>query len=251
MASVPGTGFCAQRRLNAAFDREIANVRNQTVQRTDILSLLLQSRYEDGSGISVEHVKHELSTLLFAGHETSAIALAWALYHLHRNPSTLKALRKSLDASGDSFEQLAKNPYLKAIVQETLRLNPIVTEVLRLLKSPLQLDQFEIPPGFAVAPAAVIAHYNPTTYPEPDRFLPERFLERSYSPFEYFPFGGGHRRCIGAAFATYEMAIVLGTLLNRFEFELLERNDVVPRRRNVTMGPSTAIHLRLIGRRQN
>jgi cytochrome P450 len=87
-------------------------------------------------------------------------------------------------------------------------------------------------------------------YREPDRFLPERFLERSFSPFEYLPFGGGHRRCIGAAFATYEMAIVLGTLLKRYEFELLETRDVVSRRRNVTMGPSTGIRLRLIARRR-
>jgi cytochrome P450 len=93
----------------------------------------------------------------------------------------------------------------------------------------------------AVASATVLAHHNPQTYVDPEVFQPDRFLERSYSPFEYMPFGGGHRRCIGAAFAGYEMAIVLGTLLKRFEFELLESQQVVPKRRSVTMGPSSDV----------
>ena len=142
---------------------------------------------------------------------------------------------------------MAQVPYLKAVVQETLRLNPIVTEVIRVLKQPLTLGSYQIPAGYGVAPAAAIAHYNAETYPEPDRFRPERFLERSFSPFEYMPFGGGSRRCIGAAFAGFEMAIVLGTLLKRFEFKLLETEPVVPVRRNVTLGPSTGVRMKCLG----
>lgn len=102
-----------------------------------------------------------------------------------------------------------------------------------------------LPAGMAVAPATVLAHTNPSTYIEPDLFRPERFLERTYSPFEYMPFGGGHRRCIGAAFASYEMAIVLGTILKRFELELVDSKPVVPKRRNVTIGPSSGVPIRL------
>ncbi len=239
----------AQKRLFAALDREIEIARQAVAERHDILALLLRARYEDGSSMDVSHLKDELSTLLFAGHETSALAMAWALYHVHRHPEVLRELRASLDKGEDSPEGFAKNDYLKAVIQESLRLNPIVTEVLRMLKAPLKLDRYEIPAGIAVAPAAALAHYSPTTFPDPQRFRPERFLERSFSPFEYLPFGGGHRRCIGAAFANYEMAVVLGTLLRRYEFELLEKRDVVSVRRNVTMGPSTGISMKLCGMR--
>jgi cytochrome P450 family 110 len=239
----------AQRRLFAALDREIQIAKTSGAERHDILALLLRARYDDGSSMNESHLKDELSTLLFAGHETSALAMAWAMYHVHRHPTVLDELRASLDAGDDSPESLAKNEYLKAVIQETLRLNPIVTEVLRMLKTPLWLDRYEIPAGIAVAPAAALAHYNPTTFPDPDSFRPERFLDRSYTPFEYLPFGGGHRRCIGAAFANYEMAVVLGTLFRRYEFELLEKREVVSVRRNVTMGPSTGISLKLIRNR--
>ncbi len=216
----------------------------------DILSLLCSATYEDGQPITREHIHAELLTFLFAGHETTALTLTWAMYHLHRNPSAYLSLMQELDSlENNSPTQLASAPYLKATVQETLRVHPIVTETLRKLKSPLTLDRYRLPAGVAVAPATVLAHYNPDTYQEPEQFRPERFLERSYSPFQYMPFGGGHRRCIGAAFATFETAIVLGSLLKQFRFELVDRAPVVPKRRNVTIGPSTTVPLRFVGRR--
>jgi cytochrome P450 len=124
-----------------------------------------------------------------------------------------------------------------------------VTETLRKLKTPLTLGEYRLPAGVAVAPATVLAHYNPSTYENPELFRPERFIERSYSPFQYMPFGGGHRRCIGAAFASYETAIVLGSLLKRYQFELIDKAAVVPKRRNVTIGPSTAVPIRVVGAR--
>jgi cytochrome P450 len=110
------------------------------------------------------------------------------------------------------------------------------------------LGGYRIPAAMAVAPATVLAHYNPQTYPDPNAFRPERFEQRSYSPFEYMPFGGGHRRCIGAAFAVYEMAMVLGVMLKRYEFELLDTKAVVPKRRSVTMGPSSNVPVRIKSR---
>ncbi len=214
----------------------------------DILSLLISATYEDGLPITREHIYSELLTFLFAGHETTALTLTWAMYHVHRNPAAYASLVNELDSlANDSPANLTSAPYLKATVQETLRVHPIVTETLRKLKVPLTLGEYRLPVGVAVAPATVLAHYDPETYADPEQFRPERFLKRSYSPFQYMPFGGGHRRCIGAAFASFEIAIVLGSLLKRFQFELVDSAPVVPKRRNVTIGPSTAVPLRFVG----
>ncbi len=228
--------------LFSLFDEAIEARKTTTSDRQDILSLLCQATYEDGQSISRDHIHAELMTFLFAGHETTALSMTWAIYHLHRNRATLVKLQDELDSLPDlQPSTLAAAPYLKAVVQETLRIHPIVTETLRKLKTPMELGDYTIPAGMAVASATVLAHRNAQTYPEPDSFRPDRFLGRSYSPFQYMPFGGGHRRCIGAAFAGYEMAIVLGTLLKKYEFELLESKEVVPKRRSVTMGPSSKI----------
>ena len=235
-----------QRYLNLVIEKRQQN--GETGE--DILSLLCSATYEDGQPITREHIYAELLTFLFAGHETTALTLTWAMYHLHSNPAAYASLIKELDSLEDnSPATLASAPYLKATVQETLRVHPIVTETLRKLKAPLKLGEYTLPVGMAVAPATVLAHYNPETFEEPEKFCPERFMERSYSPFQYMPFGGGHRRCIGAAFASFEIAIVLGTLLKRFQFELIDSAPVVPKRRNVTIGPSTAVPLRFIGPR--
>ena len=242
----------AKSELFQLLDETIEKRQQNNLQRDDILSMLCSATYEDGQSITREHIYSELMTFLFAGHETTALSLTWAIYHLHRNPICISHLRQELDSLTDkSLMSLASAPYLKATVQETLRIHPIVTETLRKLKSPLQLGEYMLPAGMAVAPATVLAHHNPATYAEPDRFRPERFIERSYSPFEYMPFGGGHRRCIGAAFATYEMAIVLGTILSKFELELVESRPVVPKRRNVTIGPSSGVPIRVKAKRQN
>jgi len=239
----------AKARLTELIDQAIESRRKGALIRADILSLLCSAQYDDGQPISREHIHSELLTFLFAGHETTALSMTWAIYHIHRSPNVLARLRDELDnLADDAPATLAAAPYLKCVIQETLRIHPIVTETLRKLRSPMDLGEYRIPAGMAVAPATVLAHYNPQTYPDPDAFHPERFSQRSYSPFEYMPFGGGHRRCIGAAFATYEMAIVLGVMLKRFEFELLETKTVVPKRRSVTMGPSSDVPVRIKSR---
>ncbi len=239
--------LAAQHDLHEAFDAELAVRENSSEgPREDILSLLSTAKYEDGSAITTSHLRDELFTFLFAGHETSAIAMAWAIEHLNRNPETLlKLLAELKKAPSDAPEDLVQLPYLKAVVQETLRLFPIVTEVIRLLKEPMPLGDYVIPAGCAVSAAAILTHYDPTIYPDPETFRPDRFLERSFSPFEYFPFGGGHRRCVGAAFASYEMQIVLGSLFRQFVFELTDREPARPVRRNITMGPSSGVPIRI------
>ena len=240
----------AKRELFQLLDEVIEKRQQSTVQSDDILSMLCAATYEDGQAITREHIYSELMTFLFAGHETTALSLTWAIYHLHRNTESLTRLRSEIDSLGDdSTMSLASAPYLKATVQETLRIHPILTETLRKLKAPMQLGEYKLPTGMAVAPATVLAHHNATTYAEPEEFRPERFIDRSYSAFEYMPFGGGHRRCIGAAFASYEMAIVLGTILKRFQLELIDSKPVVPKRRNVTIGPSTGVPIRVVSAR--
>jgi len=240
----------AKKNLFQLFDRVIEQRQQSKTLSDDILSMLCGATYEDGQSITRDHIYSELITFLFAGHETTALSLTWAIYHLHKNPLALSSLIDELDSLADnSPTSLSSAPYLKATIQETLRIHPIVTETLRKLKSPLQLGEYRLPVGMGIAPATVLAHHNAATYTEPELFRPERFIERSYSPFEYMPFGGGHRRCIGAAFASYEMAIVLGTILKRYTLELIDSKPVVPKRRNVTIGPSSGVPIRVVSTR--
>ncbi|WP_437665548.1 cytochrome P450 [Sorangium sp. So ce1182] len=213
----------------------------------DILSLLVSARYEDGSAMSERAIFDELRTLLFAGHETTALALAWALDHAHRDPAVLARLRDEIDALGPEPdpERLAALPYLEAVCKEALRLYPIATEVPRLVARPFRLGEHELQPGTGVAPCILLVHHRSDLYPEPLRFRPERFLERKFSPFEYLPFGGGNRRCIGAAFALFEMKIVLGVALSAWQFQLLDQRPPRPVRRNVTLGPSGGVPVAL------
>lgn len=217
--------------------------------RHDILALLCQAKYEDGQPISRQDIHAELLTFLFAGHETTALSLTWAIYHIFRDKRIVDQLRGELDAlPAETPAALAEASYLKATIQETLRINPLITETLRKLREPLELGEYRLPAGMGLALATVLAHYNPQTFPEPDLFRPERFLEQSFSPFQYMPFGGGHRRCIGAPFAMYEMAMVLGVFVRRYDFQLLDSRPVVPKRRSVTMGPSSPVPVRIVQR---
>ncbi|EYF02909.1 cytochrome P450 [Chondromyces apiculatus] len=239
--------------FNRMLDEEIAARRAAAAPGTheDILSLLLSARDEEGQPMTADEIKDELRTMLIAGHETTAISMAWALYHVHRLPEVKERLFDELAALGPdpSPEALARLPYLGAVCDETLRLNPVVILVPRRLSVPMTLRGHALPAGIGVMAAIVLAHRDPGLFPEPERFLPERFLERKFSPFEYLPFGGGSRRCLGAAFALYEMKIALGSLLAAHRFSLAEEGPVRAVRRNVTFGPKTGVRLRYEGER--
>ncbi len=212
-------------------------------ESTAILSMLLQARDEDGSSLDDGEIRDELRTLLFAGHETTAIALCWAVDAVGRHPAVAERLVGELRALGPDPdpEALAKVPYLDAVCNETLRLFPIVTEVLRQLHEPTTLGEHELTPPTAVSASILGVHRREDLYPEPEVFRPERFEERKFGPHEFLPFGGGHRRCIGAAFAGFEMRIVLGTLLCELGVTLQDPRAPHPVRRNVTMAPSTPV----------
>lgn len=209
----------------------------------DVLSMLLQAHDEHGDRLDDEEIRDELRTLLFAGHETTAIALCWAVDAVGRHPAVAKRLAEELATvpDGADAEALAKLPYLEAVCNESLRRYPIVTENLRGLHEPLELGGYQLRPPTCVSASILGVHMNPEVYPEPEAFRPERFLERKYGPHEFLPFGGGHRRCIGAAFASFELRIVLGTLLRELTLELC--NPHAPRavRRNVTLAPEGGV----------
>jgi cytochrome P450 len=175
--------------------------------RVDILSLLMQASHEDGSPMSDRELRDELVTLLVAGHETTATALAWAVERLVRHPEKLDRLAAEVAAGEDT--------YLKAVVLETLRLRPVISIVNRTLKEPFEVGGYTLPAGVKVAPSIYLVHRRADVYPEPERFLPERFLEEPPGTYTWIPFGGGVRRCLGGAFAQFEMEVVLRELVSR------------------------------------
>jgi cytochrome P450 len=221
--------------------------RDPATDASDILTLLLRCADAEGVGLSDDELHDELLTLLFAGHETTATALTWALYWIHSLPEVQATLRAELASlGGDSDpERIARVPYLTAVCQETLRIHPVAMLLFpRRVEEPVDLGGFRLEPGEVVMGCIQAVHQRPDLYPEPGRFRPERFLEREFGPTEFLPFGGGSRRCIGAALALYEMKLVLATVLGGWELERTESRTLVPRRRGLTLAPSGPIWLR-------
>jgi cytochrome P450 len=202
-------------------------------EREDIMSLLLQATHEDGSPMSDEELRDELMTLLVAGHETTANALSWAVERLCRHPDRLARLAEELAAGEDT--------YLKAVVQETLRLRPVISIVLRKLVEPMEIGGRMLPAGVSIVPSIYLVHRRADIYPRPDEFLPERFLEseggKAPGTYTWIPFGGGVRRCLGAAFAQFEMEVVLRDLVLRRELAPARRGDEPVQRRAITETP--------------
>jgi len=176
-------------------------------RRDDVLSMLVAARHEDGSPIGDAEMRDELLTLLTAGHETTATSLAWAVERLCRHPEKLERLREEVEAGSEE--------YLTATIQETLRLRPVISIVLRRLTEPVEIGGYELPAGISIAPSVYLVHRNPEVYPDPESFRPERFLDDPPGTYTWIPFGGGVRRCLGAAFAQFEMAVVLRELVKR------------------------------------
>ena len=198
-------------------------------ERDDILSLMCQARHEDGSPMSDGELRDELVTLLVAGHETTATALAWAVERLVRHRDKLARLTAEVNDGGDE--------YLTAVIQETLRLRPVISLVNRTLKEPMEFGGYELPAGVKVAPCIYLVHRRPDIYPEPDRFLPERFLDNPPGTYTWIPFGGGVRRCLGGAFAQYEMKVVLSELVRLRTLSPVRPGDERVYRRAITETP--------------
>ena len=225
---------------------------NPDPSRTDILSLLMAARDEQGRSMTDEELRDELMTLLTAGHETTATALAWAFYWIHKIPTVREKLLQELDSLGENPDPntIFKLPYLNAVCNETLRIYPVgMLTFPRVPKVPLSLIGYDIKPGTVLIGSIYLTHRREDLYPEPEKFKPERFLERQYSPYEFLPFGGGARRCIGFAFALFEMKIALATILSSLELELADNREVKPKRRGLVTAPSRSIQLVVKGER--
>jgi cytochrome P450 family 135 len=225
--------------LDAVIYEEIARRRSQQDlgERNDILSLLLLARDEDGEAMTDQELRDELVTLLLAGHETTATAVAWAVERLVRHPEKLARLAAEIDAGED-------DAYMQAVISETLRVRPVVPLVVRVLHEPLSVGGRLLPAGTRVVPSVYLVNRNPRVYDAPEEFRPERFLENSPETFSWIPFGGGIRRCIGASFATLEMKLILATVLGELTPSLPARDarrarkGEWNRRRAITLVPS-------------
>jgi cytochrome P450 family 110 len=231
-----------RRQIDQLIYDEIADRRKRPdPSKNDILTLLLSARDEAGEALTDIELRDELMTLLIAGHETTATALAWALYWIHKLPLVRKRLLQELQSLDSNVDPnvLFRLPYLNAVCSETLRIYPVALLTFpRVTKSRVELMGAVLEPGSTVAGCIYLAHRRKAVYSDPEQFRPDRFLGQHYSAFEFLPFGGGIRRCLGMAFAQFEMKLVLSTILVRLELALVDRRSVRHIRRGLTSGPS-------------
>ena len=237
-----GPGAFFARRIAAAdalLYEEIARRRTEAdlEDRTDVLSLLLRARDEEGRPMSDVELRDELFTMLAAGHETTATGLAFAFELLLRNPEALARLRDELGSGDDA--------YLDAVCTETLRVRPVIDAAERTLTRPRVIGGYELPAGIRVYPGIALVHHRPDLYPEPERFRPERFLDGRVESYAWLPFGGGIRRCIGAALAQAEMAEVIRVVCERVELEAVRPQPDPIVLRNITLAPKHGAEVRV------
>jgi cytochrome P450 len=215
----------------------------------DILSLMMTSQDEEGQSMTDQELRDEMMTLLFAGHETTATAIAWAMYWIHYLPEVGQKLQKELGELEENCDPvtISRLPYLSAVCDETLRIYPVgLFTFSRVLKQPWALMGQAFEAGTSFSPCIYLLHHRPDLYPEPDRFRPERFLARQFSLYEYIPFGGGNRRCLGMAFALFEMKLVLSSILSNWQLELKSDKPIKPVRRGFTMAPEKGVPMRAV-----
>jgi cytochrome P450 family 110 len=244
----PWRSFEAIRReLDAMVVEDITRRRNSPGAHHDFLSKLIQAPCHGVKDMSNDELRDQIMTIILAGYGTTALSLAWGFFWLHHFPSALEQLKSELRGAPTSSkpEELHALPYLEASVKETLRISPVVNLAPIRLKESMTLSGRTLPPESIVAVSIWMAHHRPETFDEPDQFRPERFLENRFSPFEYLPFGGGSRRCIGAGFADFEMKLILGRLIERFDFELLRDTVPEPVNRHLFVSPDGGVPMAL------
>ncbi|MEC4894858.1 MAG: cytochrome P450 [Oscillatoria sp. PMC 1051.18] len=220
---------------------------------TNILSELISIRDETGEFLSNDEIRDLLLSPLFAAQDASAIAITWALYWIHRFPSVREKLLQELDNLGESPNpmKIVELPYLSAVCNESLRIYPTQLFTFpRRVESPLNLLGYELNPDTVLRVNICATHRRQDLYPEPNQFKPKRFLERQFSPWEFLPFGGGSRGCIGGAFALYEMKLVLATILSRYQCTLAQQKPEQPRFDGLICYPANGVKMTILGQRQ-
>lgn len=214
----------------------------------DIFSLLLLAKDEQGVGMTDEELHDELITLLFAGHETTASALSWVFYWVHYLPQVRESLNAELNNNRTELQQGNTNnlPYLNAVISETLRIYPIAASTFpRIFNQDINIMGYDLTPKTWLIVSIYALHHREDLYPNPKQFDPQRFLDRTYSSYEYIPFGGGNRRCIGSALALQEMKLVTATILSEFKLELVNNSPMQPVRRGLTIAPPASFKMRV------
>jgi cytochrome P450 len=218
----------------------------------NVLDDLLGATHEDGTPIDDQEVRDAIFTILIAGHETTALALAWALVDIVPRPDIIANLTDELKrvtgGGPPEAEQLPELEYFDAAIRESLRLRPIAPFVVRLTKQPFAAGGREYPPGVVLCPCSYLVHRRESLYPDPDRFRPERFLERKFATHEWFPFGGGNRVCLGMPFSLYEMKVVLATLVSQVKLARPDGARSEPRRFGLVLGPDDEARVVVQGR---
>jgi cytochrome P450 family 135 len=221
-----------QAEAEALLLEEIAERRQapDLAERTDVLSLLISAQHEDGSGMDDEELRDQLLTMLLAGHETTATGLAWAFERLVRHPEILARAIAAADEGDDA--------YLDAVVKETLRVRPVIPDVARRVAKPFDLNGRPLPAGITLMPAIALVHWG-DAYHDAEAFRPERWLDDAHDPgaLAWIPFGGGRRRCLGAAFATFEMRVVLRHVLRAVRLEPAAPGDEAIKPAHITLVP--------------
>ncbi len=241
------------RQIDAILYAEFARRRKQGVQgRADVLSMLLLARYENEQPLPDEVIRDEMYTLMLAGHETTAATMAWVINRLLTHPDVMERARAEVFSvlSGEqlSATHVGKLKYVEAVINETMRLDPVIPNFGRTLTRPLTIAGHDLPAGVTIAPCIYLVHRRPELWPQPDEFNPERFLEARPSPYAFFPFGGGARRCLGAAFATYQMKIVIAEILSRVELKPVSGYKAKATRRGIAFAPSDGLPVIVSGR---
>ncbi|MEL6814340.1 MAG: cytochrome P450 [Cyanobacteria bacterium J06598_3] len=220
--------------------------------RTDILSMLMAARTESGDALDEQELRDELMALLMAGHETTATAIAWALYWIHKTPGVKAKLLTELSTLGTNASPtaIAQLPYLSALCQETLRRSPVTMFTFpRVAQTTVELMGHTFTPGTTFLGCMFLTHQREDLYPDPKAFRPERFLDRKFSPYEFIAFGNGARRCIGAALAQYEMKLAVATLITGYDFKLASDKPEKAKRRGVTLAPGKGVPMIFTGKR--
>jgi cytochrome P450 len=248
----PLTAWREVLRLRAEVDRmlfaELARRRAAgTEGRVDVLALLLEARDEDGLPMSDRELRDELVTMLLAGHETTATTLAWVLRYVSERRDVLERMRAEVAAVFPDGvvepRRIGELVYLDATIKETQRLMPIIPFVGRKLRVPMRIGGHDLPAGVVAAPCIYLTHRRPDVWEDPEAFRPERFLGTRPSPYAFFPFGGGTRHCLGAAFASYEMKIVLARVVARVELRAAPGYQLRIERRGIAFAPSEGMPL--------
>jgi cytochrome P450 len=235
-----------QRQVDSILNAEFKQRRTEGVSgREDILSMLLEARDENGEPMSDRVLRDEMLTLMLAGHETTAATMAWIVNRLVTRPDVMERARAGvigvLDGAPLSAQHVGSLKYLEAVINETMRLDPVIPNFGRALKVPMKIAGRDLPAGVVIAPCIYLVHRRPELWPNPDQFDPDRFIDARPSPYAFLPFGGGTRRCLGAAFASYQMKIVLADILSKVELKAVPGYVAKPLRRSIAFAPSEGL----------